>query len=67
MYIKGQISKIIIDIANAITFNGHDGIHRGGLTEKGERLMIFITWINKKSFIDKLFIKVKNLILKKFS
>ena len=59
--------KITSDIANAITFNGHDGIHRGGLTEKGERLMIFITWSNKKSLINKLFIKLKNLILKNFS
>ena len=54
--------KITSDIANAITFNGHDGIHRGGLTEKGERLTIFITWTNKKNLIVACPNKIKNLI-----
>jgi hypothetical protein len=54
--------KITSDIANAITFNGHDGIHRGGLTEKGERLTIFITWTNKKNLIVACLNKIKNLI-----
>ena len=57
--------KITTDIANAVTFNGHDGIHRGGLTEKGERIMLFMTWCNKKSLVVHCFNRLKSLFLKK--
>jgi hypothetical protein len=56
--------KITSDIANAMTFNGHDGIHRGGLTREGERIVVFISWSKKRNFIVQILIRIKNLILK---
>jgi len=57
--------KITSDIANAFTFNGHDGIHRGGLTKKGERIVVFIAWGNKINLIVRYLEIIKNVLSNK--
>lgn len=59
--------KVTSDIANAVTFNGHDGIHRGGLVKKGERIVMFITWCNKKSIALRIILKIRSIFLRKLN
>jgi hypothetical protein len=49
------------DIANVALFDGHNGIHRGGLVQEGERIALYIAWRVKKNIVTRLLSKLRIL------
>jgi hypothetical protein len=46
------------NVADAALFDGHNGIHRGGLVKAGERVVLYIGWGVKKTLIRRLSAKL---------
>jgi len=50
------------EAGEAVLFDGHNGIHRGGLVSKGERIVVHLGWGQYRSFAQKVAAKLRNFL-----